>query len=109
MKHLIVICVGLAAVLLALNYARTRHQAHPGPERQPLTSAASPQPVRPSPAISVASNAPAAVTPAMPGTNAAESNALIAAVPGTPGTNWSSEMAADYADLIRRIRAARDN
>jgi hypothetical protein len=109
MKHLVIIAVGLAAVLLALNYARIRHLAHRGPEQQALTGAASPRLVRSSPAASVGSNAPAALVPAMVGTNAAESNAVFAAAPGTPSTNWSAEMAARYADLIKGIRAAREN
>lgn len=109
MKHIIVICVGLATLVVVLSYARIRHHTHPGPERQAVTGALSPRQVRPSPSVLVASNAPVAIVPAMPGTNTAESNAVSAAAPAMTGTNWASEMAARYAELIKEIRAGREN
>jgi|GEM_PF-3957333 len=106
MKHLIIILLGLAAVAVVLTFPRMRSHIHPPAAGQPVAEVVPPRQLPPSPVASVASNTPVAMTPVLVGTNLAGSNVISAA---TPGTNWSSGMAARYAELITKIRAAREN
>jgi len=106
MKHLVIILLGLAAVVVVLTFPRIRSHIHPATAGQPVAEAGPPRELPPLPGASVASKKPVATTPVLLGTNLAGSNVISAT---TSSTNWSSSMAARYAELINSIRAARDN
>jgi hypothetical protein len=104
MKHLIIIVLGLAGVIVALNYNRIQNYLHSVRE-QAVERGAPVAEVRPRPEVPGQTNPAVVVVPETMAANTACSNFVSAA----SATNWPSAAAAHYAELINTIRAARGN
>jgi hypothetical protein len=97
MKHLVIIALGLAGVMVFLNYDRIRNHLHLAAKSQDSTPALE---VQPASAAVLQTNLPLLAPVAAAPTNSVSSN---------PATNWPSATATHYAELIKNIRAARGN